>query len=95
MQWNELTITEKIPYIKVGLDNGIYDISIIENIFNSFEDGGYIDKIKNKLSSIYNSWFNKPEEKPAEPKRFSRILSNDSEATKIESEKLENEVIRK
>lgn len=94
-KWNELTITEKIPYIKAGLDNGIYDISLIENIFNSFEDGGYIDKIKNKISSIYNSWFNKPEEKPAESKRFSRILPNDSEATKIESEKLENEVIRK
>lgn len=94
MQWNELTITYKIPYIKLGIDNGVYDISIIEDTFNNFENGGYIDRIKNKIASIYNNMFCNEEESPKQTDRYVRIHDNDS-PTKVASQQLENEVIER
>lgn len=42
-KWNELSMAEKVPYLKMGVDSGIYDASIIADRYNRFEDGGYKD----------------------------------------------------
>lgn len=39
-KWNELSIIERVPYLKLGVDSGIYDISVIADTYNKFEEGG-------------------------------------------------------
>lgn len=52
-EWNELSISEKVPYLKLGLDNGIIDIDTISNTYNSYARGGYT-KWKEKLKYYRN-----------------------------------------
>ena len=39
-KWNELSMAERVPYLKMGVDSGIYDVSIIADSYNKFEEGG-------------------------------------------------------
>ena len=39
-KWNELSMAERVPYLKMGVDSGIYDASIIADSYNKFEEGG-------------------------------------------------------
>lgn len=40
MVWKELSITEKLPFIKAGLESGITDLSVIEDRYNYYAKGG-------------------------------------------------------
>lgn len=42
-EWKDLTIAEKVPYLKLGIDNGILDINTVINTYNSFANGGKAD----------------------------------------------------
>lgn len=39
-KWDELSMAERVPYLKLGMDSGIYNPTIIADIYNRFEDGG-------------------------------------------------------
>lgn len=39
-KWNELSMAEKVPYIKMGIDSGIYNLSLIRDSYNAYADGG-------------------------------------------------------
>ena len=42
-KWNELSMAERVPYLKLGIESGIYDASIIADSYNKFEEGGIKD----------------------------------------------------
>lgn len=39
-KWNELDISERVPFLKRAVKQGITDLQKIEEIYNSFEEGG-------------------------------------------------------
>lgn len=39
-KWNELSMAEKVPYIKMGIDSGITDLNIVSERYNKFAEGG-------------------------------------------------------
>ena len=39
--WNKLSMTERAKYINLGVQNGITDINIIRDSYNSYAEGGY------------------------------------------------------
>lgn len=49
--WKDLSMAEKVPYIKMGVDTGVLNISDIENTYNSFAKGGYT-KWKKRLKEL-------------------------------------------
>lgn len=56
-KWNELTMAERVPYLKLGLDYGIVDASIIEDKYNSLADGGTM--LKSVIVTPQSSALNK------------------------------------
>lgn len=40
MKWKDLSMEERASFIKLGIDNGITDLTTIRNYYNSFADGG-------------------------------------------------------
>lgn len=40
MSWNDLSMADRATYIKLMVENGIYDLSSIRTIYNSFAMGG-------------------------------------------------------
>ena len=36
-KWNELSMAERVPYLKLGIESGIYDASIIADSYHKFE----------------------------------------------------------
>lgn len=42
MSWNNLSMSDRASYIKLGLDNGITDLQIIRDAYNKYEEGGPI-----------------------------------------------------
>lgn len=42
MKWKDLSMEERASFIKLGIDNGITDLTTIRNYYNSFADGGGI-----------------------------------------------------
>ena len=53
MSWNNLSMTDRAAYIKLGLDSGITDLNTIRNIYNKYADGGHKE---NKVLSTGNSY---------------------------------------
>lgn len=43
-KWDELSITEKVPYLKLALDSGITDLNTVHNVYNKYADGGEKDQ---------------------------------------------------
>lgn len=84
-KWNELSMAERVPYLKLGIDSGIYDTSIIAGRYNSFAKGGYTkwkEQIKkhkdididNDPTYDYESFYND------NPDEAWNILKKDSDA---------------
>lgn len=46
MKWNDLSMTDRAAYIKLGVENGITDLNTIRNIYNKYEEGGPIKNSK-------------------------------------------------
>lgn len=42
--WNDLSMAERAKYIQLGVQSGITNLSTIRNIYNSFAEGGHINK---------------------------------------------------
>ena len=39
--WKDLSMSERAAFIKLGVDNGVYDINEIRDSYNKYKDGGY------------------------------------------------------
>lgn len=44
MSWNDLSMADRARYIQLGVQNGITDLNNIKNIYNSYAEGGSIEK---------------------------------------------------
>ena len=50
--WKDLSMSERAAFIKLGVDNGVYDINEIRDSYNKYKDGGYkpSSRIKKQIS---------------------------------------------
>lgn len=39
--WKDLSMLERAALIKLGVDNGVYDIDEIKSSYNQYKNGGY------------------------------------------------------
>ena len=39
--WKDLSMLERAAFIKLGVDNGVYDMNEIRDSYNKYKDGGY------------------------------------------------------
>lgn len=51
-KWNELLMAERVPYLKVGIDSGIYNTAIIAERYNKFVEGGDMSENISKDSTV-------------------------------------------
>lgn len=42
MNWSDLSMKDRASYIKLMVENGIYNLNSIRTIYNSFAEGGPI-----------------------------------------------------
>lgn len=51
-KWNELSMAEKVPYIKMGIDSGITDLNIVSERYNKFAEGGDTQEDDNSTGAL-------------------------------------------
>lgn len=44
MSWNDLSMADRAKYIKLGVSNGITNLSNIREVYNSYAEGGQVHK---------------------------------------------------
>lgn len=44
--WNKLSMADRAKYIQLGIQNGVTDLSIIRNIYNTYAGGRQINKFE-------------------------------------------------
>ena len=52
--WKDLSMSERAAFIKLGVDNGIYDINEIRDSYNKYKDGGY--KPSSSIRKRISNW---------------------------------------
>ena len=52
--WKDLSMSERAAFIKLGVDNGVYDMNEIRDSYNKYKDGGYkpSSRIKKQISNL-------------------------------------------
>lgn len=60
-EWDELNITQKSDFMKLAIDNGIYKINDIHDLYNKYADGGYTNSIADDVLNI-NNYTSNPDE---------------------------------
>lgn len=84
-KWNELSMAERVPYIKMALDSGITDLGLVSDRYNSYAKGGYLEwkraikaykgiDIDNDPTYDYEGYYT------SNPKSAWAMLDNDPEA---------------
>lgn len=55
--WKDLSMLERAAFIKLGVDNGVYDMNEIRDSYNKYKDGGYkpSSRIKKQISNLEGS----------------------------------------
>lgn len=56
MSWNDLSMTDRAAYIKLMVQNGIYNLNSIRAIYNSFSEGGPIKATRATPTLKKKSW---------------------------------------
>ena len=56
MNWSDLSMKDRASYIKLAVENGIYNLSSIRTIYNSFAEGGPIKAIRATPTLKKKSW---------------------------------------
>lgn len=56
MNWNDLSMKDRASYIKLAVENGIYNLNSIRTIYNSFAEGGPIKAIRATPTLEKKSW---------------------------------------
>lgn len=52
--WKDLSMLERAAFIKLGVDNGVYDINEIKDSYNKYKDGGY--KPSSSIRKRISNW---------------------------------------
>ena len=52
--WKDLSMSERAAFIKLGVDNGVYDINEIRDSYNKYKDGGY--KPSSSIRKRISNW---------------------------------------
>ena len=60
-KWNDLSMAERAKYIQLGVQSGITNLSNIRNIYNSFAEGGHINKYDGTTEPSQQMNMSKPE----------------------------------
>lgn len=61
MNWNDLSMKDRASYIKLAVENGIYNLNSIRTIYNSFAEGGPIKATRATPTLKKKSWENDEE----------------------------------
>ena len=56
MNWNDLSMKDRASYIKLAVENGIYNLNSIRTIYNSFAEGGPIKATRATPTLKKKSW---------------------------------------
>lgn len=56
MNWSDLSMKDRASYIKLGVENGIYNLNSIRTIYNSFAEGGPIKATRATPTLKKKSW---------------------------------------
>lgn len=56
MRWNDLSMTDRAAYIKLGVDNGVTDLKVIRDTYNKYNEGGPIKNSKDYKKALSNYW---------------------------------------
>lgn len=56
MNWSDLSMKDRASYIKLAVENGIYNLSSIRTIYNSFAEGGSIKAMRATPTLKKKSW---------------------------------------
>lgn len=56
MNWNDLSMKDRASYIKLAVENGIYNLNSIRTIYNSFAGGGPIKATRATPTLKKKSW---------------------------------------
>ena len=52
--WKDLSMSERATFIKLGVDNGVYDMNEIRDSYNKYKDGGY--KPSSSIRKRISNW---------------------------------------
>lgn len=74
--WKDLSMLERAAFIKLGVDNGIYDMNEIRDSYNKYKDGGYkpSSRIKKQISNWEGSSMKTNRSFEAESRDFNASL---------------------
>ena len=74
--WKDLSMLERAAFIKLGVDNGVYDINEIKDSYNKYKDGGYkpSSSIRKRISNWEGSSMRTNRSFGAEAKDFNASL---------------------
>lgn len=74
--WKDLSMLERAALIKLGVDNGVYDIDEIKNSYNQYKNGGYkpSSSIKKRISDWEGSSMKTNRSFEAEARDFNASL---------------------
>ena len=74
--WKDLSMSERAAFIKLGVDNGVYDINEIRDSYNKYKDGGYkpSSRIKKQISDWEGSSMRTNRSFEAEARDFNASL---------------------
>ena len=74
--WKDLSMLERAALIKLGVDNGVYDIDEIKDSYNQYKDGGYkpSSSIKKRISDWEGSSMKTNRSFEAEARDFNASL---------------------
>lgn len=56
MNWSDLSMKDRASYIKLAVENGIYNLNSIRTIYNSFAEGGPIKAMRATPTLKKKSW---------------------------------------
>lgn len=56
MNWSDLSMKDRASYIKLAVENGIYNLNSIRTIYNSFAEGGPIKATRETPTLKKKSW---------------------------------------
>lgn len=84
MNWSDLSMKDRASYIKLGIENGIYNLNSIRTIYNSFAEGGPIKEMRATPTLKRKSWETDEEYK----RRISSYSNVDTAAIIAENQRI-------
>lgn len=87
MNWNDLSMKDRASYIKLGVENGIYNLNSIRTIYNSFAEGGPIKATRATPTLEKKSWETDEEYK----ERINNYSNVDTAAIIAENQRIREE----